>query len=209
MRDPMTARHAAAVARYARDLCREIGCTETEQEQAHTAGLLHDVGKFAWPDRVLQAVHLSTEDSNLVRRHPLDGAAIVGRLDGYGPIADIILYHHERMDGGGYPAGLIGNEIPLMSRVIAVCETYDTLTAHSSYRETSTPQDAFEELRRSAGSQLDSELVDAFISMLKRDGAHISTSRELPEFATELDFERRTGAWRSPSSRKERTKQKN
>jgi putative nucleotidyltransferase with HDIG domain len=198
MRDAMTARHAAAVARYAQDLAREVSCSETEQEQAHTAGLLHDVGKFGWPDRVLHSVHLSTEDIALVRRHPLDGAAIVGRLDGYGPIADIILYHHERMDGRGYPAGLIGSEIPLLSRIVAVCETYDTLTANDSYRETCTPQDAFREMRQHAGSQLDAELVEAFIALLTRQGALVKVARESPEFAKELDFDRRAGALADP-----------
>ena len=68
----------------------------------------------------------------MIRRHPQDGATLVGTLDGYGPVADAILYHHERVDGGGYPAGLIGNEIPLASRIIAVCSTYDTMTTRDT-----------------------------------------------------------------------------
>jgi putative nucleotidyltransferase with HDIG domain len=199
MRDSTTARHAAAVARYARELAREIGCDETEQEQAHTAGLLHDVGKFAWPDRVLQAQALSPSDTALVRRHPQDGAALVGRLDGYGPIADVILYHHESMDGTGYPAGLIGKEIPLLSRVIAICEAYDTLTARDSYRQACTPFDAVAELRRYAGSQFDPEIVAAFTDLLERTGALVSASNERPEFVAELDFERRARAIAQPA----------
>ena len=96
----------------------------------------------------------------MIRRHPQDGATLVGRLDGYGPVADAILYHHEHVDGSGYPAGLIGNEIPLASRIIAVCSTYDTLTARDTYRSPMTPQDAIAELRRVAGRQLDAELVE-------------------------------------------------
>jgi putative nucleotidyltransferase with HDIG domain len=194
MRDSNTGRHAAAVARHARDLAREIGCDETEQEQAHTAALLHDVGKFAWPDRVLEAQLLSPEDMALVRRHPQDGAALVGRLDGYGPIADIILYHHERIDGTGYPAGLIGKEIPLLSRVIAVCEAYDTLTARDSYREARTPHDAVQELKHWAGTQFDPELVEAFVALLERTGALLNPTTERVEFVGELDFERRARA---------------
>ena len=113
LRDKMTARHAAAVARYARALAQEIECDEDEQDLVHTAGLLHDIGKFALPDRILHAEVLSDEDWAVIRRHPQDGATLVGRLDGYGPVADAILYHHEHIDGSGYPAGLIGNEIPL------------------------------------------------------------------------------------------------
>ncbi len=194
MRDPTTARHAAAVARYARDLAAQLGCDETEQDQAHTAGLLHDIGKFAWPDRVLHASELSPTDLVLVRRHPLDGAALVGRLDGYGPIADVILYHHERMDGTGYPAGLIGKEIPLLSRVIAVCETYDTLTAHDSYQIARTPHDAIAELQKEAGTHFDPEIVAVFTAMLQNDGALTNTGTEKPEFVSELDFERRARA---------------
>ena len=106
----------------------------------------------------------------MIRRHPQDGATLVGRLDGYGPVADAILYHHERVDGSGYPAGLIGNEIPLASRIIAICSTYDTLTARETYRSPMTPQDAMAELRRVAGRQLDAELVESFIAMLEREG---------------------------------------
>ena len=88
-----------------------------------------DAGKFALPDSILHAEILSDQDWAVIRRHPQDGATLVGRLDGYGPVADAILYHHEHVDGSGYPAGLIGNEIPLPSRIIAVCSPYDTLTA--------------------------------------------------------------------------------
>ena len=155
LRDRMTARHAAAVARYARALAQEAGCSEAEQDLAHTAGLLHDIGKFALPDRILNAEILSDEDWAVVRRHPQDGATLVGRLDGYGPVADAILYHHEHIDGSGYPAGLIGNEIPLPSRILAICSAYDTMTARDSYRSPMTPQDAIAELRRVSGRQLD------------------------------------------------------
>ena len=98
----------------------------------------------------------------------------MGRLDGYGPVADAILYHHERVDGAGYPAGLIGNEIPLASRIVAICSTYDTLTARETYRSPMTPQDAMAELRRVAGRQLDSELVDSFVAMLQREGPELA-----------------------------------
>jgi HD-GYP domain-containing protein (c-di-GMP phosphodiesterase class II) len=158
------------------------------------------VGKFAWPDRVLEAQLLSPEDMALVRRHPQDGAALVGRLDGYGPIADIILYHHERIDGTGYPAGLIGKEIPLLSRVIAVCEAYDTLTARDSYREARTPHDAVQELKHWAGTQFDPELVEAFVGLLERTGALLSPTTERVEFVGELDFERRARAIARPGA---------
>jgi putative nucleotidyltransferase with HDIG domain len=191
LRDRMTARHAAAVARYARELARELGCDEAEQDLVHTAGLLHDIGKFALPDSILHAEVLSDQDWAVIRRHPQDGATLVGRLDGYGPVADAILYHHEHVDGSGYPAGLIGNEIPLPSRIIAVCSTYDTLTARETYRSPMTPQDAIAELRRVSGRQLDPELVESFIAMLEREGPVTSAHGDDADFEVELAFERR------------------
>ncbi len=200
LRDRMTARHAAAVARYARELAREVGCSEAEQETAHTAGLLHDIGKFALPDRILGAEVLSDEDWALIRRHPQDGAMLVGRLDGYGPVADAILYHHEHVDGSGYPAGLIGSEIPLVSRILAICSTYDTLTSRDSYRSPLIPQDAIVELRRMAGRQFDEELVKSFVAMLERDGPGKFAQDGEADFEAELAFERRARAIAQPVS---------
>jgi putative nucleotidyltransferase with HDIG domain len=200
LRDRTTARHAAAVARYARELAKEVECSEADQELVHTAGLLHDIGKFALPDSILHADVLSDADWAVIRRHPQDGAALVGRLDGYGPVADAILYHHEHVDGSGYPAGLIGNEIPLASRIIAVCSTYDTLTARETYHSPMTPQDAMAELRRVSGRQLDAELVEAFISMLTRDGHVTSAHGDDADFEAELAFGRRTRKIAQPAS---------
>jgi putative nucleotidyltransferase with HDIG domain len=200
LRDRMTARHAAAVARYARELAQEVGCDEADQDLVHTAGLLHDIGKFALPDSILHAEVLSDKDWAVIRRHPQDGATLVGRLDGYGPVADAILYHHEYVDGSGYPAGLIGNEIPLPSRIIAVCSTYDTLTARETYRSPMTPQDAMAELRRVAGRQLDTELVKSFIAMLERDGPVTSAHGDDADFEVELAFERRARKIAQPAS---------
>ncbi len=201
LRDRMTARHAAAVARYARALARELGCDESDQDLTHTAGLLHDIGKFALPDRILHAEILSDEDWAVVRRHPQEGATLVGRLDGYGPVADAILYHHEHVDGSGYPAGLIGNEIPFPSRILAVCNVYDTLTARDSYRSPMTPQDAITELRRVSGRQLDAEIVDAFITMLEREGPVTFAHGDDADFEAELAFERRARSLAQPAMR--------
>ncbi len=201
LRDRVTARHAAAVARYARALAQEAGCSESEQDLVHTAGLLHDIGKFALPDRILGAQILSDEDWALIRRHPQDGATLVGRLDGYGPVADAILYHHEHVDGSGYPAGLIGNEIPLPSRILAICSAYDTMTSRDSYRSAKTPQDAMTELRRMAGRQFDGELVNSFIAMLEREGPGKLASSGEADFESELAFERRARAIAQPTAR--------
>jgi putative nucleotidyltransferase with HDIG domain len=200
LRDRMTARHAAAVARYGRALARELGCSEAEQDLIHTAGLLHDIGKFALPDRILHADVLSDDDWAVIRRHPQEGATLVGRLDGYGPVADAILYHHEHVDGSGYPAGLIGNEIPLASRIIAVCSAYDAMTSRDSYRSPMTPQDAFAELRRMSGRQFDGELVSRFIAMIEDEGSTLPAPGDEADFEAELAFERRARTLAQPVS---------
>jgi putative nucleotidyltransferase with HDIG domain len=198
LRDRRTARHAVAVARYAKALAIELGCDENEQEVIHTAGLLHDIGKFTWSDRILHPESLTDEDWAVIHRHPQDGATLVGKLDGYGPVADAILYHHERMDGGGYPAGLIGKEIPLASRIVAICSTYDTMTAPGSYRSPMTPQDAMAELRKIAGRQLDAEPVESFIALLEREGPTFAHGDDA-DFEVELAFEQRVRKMAQPS----------
>src|SRR5919201_3533474 len=103
LRDRMTARHSAAVARYAREIAGAAGLSSDEQELAHAAGLLHDIGKFVWPDRILKSdARLTAEDWDVIRTHPSEGARIVSQVDGYQPIGDVILAHHERPDGLGY-----------------------------------------------------------------------------------------------------------
>jgi putative nucleotidyltransferase with HDIG domain len=199
LRDRTTSRHAAAVARYARRLAVELGCDEDEQEVIHTAALLHDIGKFTWSDRVLHPEQLTDEDWAVIRRHPQDGAALVGKLDGYGPVADAILYHHERVDGSGYPAGLIGNEIPLASRIVAICSTYDTMTASGSYRAPMTPQDAMGELRKLADGQLDGELIEAFIRVLEREEPLLADLQGDVDYTSELAIDQRVRRMAQPA----------
>ena len=199
LRDRSTSMHAAAVARYAKALAVEIGCEEEEQEVIHSAALLHDIGKFAWSDRILHPQSLTDEDWEVIRRHPQEGASLVGKLDGYGPVADAILYHHERVDGGGYPAGLIGSEIPLASRVIAICSTYDTMTRSTTMGAPLTPTDAVAELRGVAGRQLDSELLESFVAMLERKGPLDAAVVEDADYEAELAFKQRVRKLAQPS----------
>jgi putative nucleotidyltransferase with HDIG domain len=195
LRDPTALRHAAAVASYAKAMAIELGCDEDEQELIHLTGLLHDIGKFTWSDRVLHPTQLTDEDWAIIHRHPQDGAAMVGKLDGFGPVADAILHHHERVDGQGYPAGLIGHEIPLASRIVAICSTYDTMTTRETYGPPMSPQDAIDELRKISGRQLDGELVETFIGLLKREGPAFGQNAD---YKTELAFELRVRKMAEP-----------
>jgi putative nucleotidyltransferase with HDIG domain len=179
------------VARYAREIAAAAGLSEEEQELAHTAGLLHDIGKFILPDRILKGnVELTEADWVEIRKHPYEGARIVSEIDGYQPVGEIILAHHERLDGLGYPLSLRGDEIPMLSKVIAVADTYDVLTARDSYRQPVSTYEAIGELRRSAGTQLDPTYVEILAELL--------VDKDLPyrhgedaDFETELALDRR------------------
>jgi putative nucleotidyltransferase with HDIG domain len=191
LRDRMTARHSAAVARYAGAMAHALGWPEADQELVHTAGLLHDVGKFAFPDSILLASsRLTDEQREVVKRHPQDGADVVRRIDGYAPVADVILSHHERWDGTGYPRGLAGEEIPKAARLISVADTYDVMTARDSYRKPVTSEEAIAELRRVAGTQLDAEVVELFAELLT--GGDLSFRHgDDADFESELGFGQR------------------
>jgi putative nucleotidyltransferase with HDIG domain len=198
LRDQMTARHSAAVARYSRAIAQRAGYSRREEELVHIAALLHDIGKFILPDRILKAnVPLSDEDWMLIRRHPQQGARVVSSLDGYGPVAEIILAHHERIDGKGYPRGLKSDEIPELARIISVADTYDVMTARDSYRTPVSSYEAIQELRRVAGKQLDARFVEIFIELL--EGKDVSFRHgEEADFEKELALEARIAETANP-----------
>ncbi len=170
-RDGRTARHSAAVAAFARDIAVECAMSRRDAELAHTAGLLHDIGRFALPDRVMERQGTLTEDDwEAIRLHPELGADMLKDLGVYGPVAQIVHAHHERIDGRGYPSRLKGDEIPEIARIVAVAEVYDTLTAHDTYRDRMTSFQAITELRRVAGRQLDERYVEALVALLSGRG---------------------------------------
>ena len=190
-RDSRAARHCAAVAQFSRDLAKQLGRSTREQELAHTAGLLHDIGKFALSDRVMERGGVLTDaDWRGIRRHPDIGAELLRDIGVYGPVAEIVRAHHERIDGRGYPRGLRGHEIPDIARMVAVAEVYDTLTAPDTYRTPMTSFEALNELRRVAGRQLDGEYVEAFAALLAGRGTDYRHADEA-DFDRELDIERR------------------
>ena len=190
-RDDRTARHSAAVAAFARDIALECGMSKREAELAHTAGLLHDIGRFALPDRVMERHGtLTSADWDAIHQHPELGAEMLRDLGVYGPVAQIVRAHHERIDGRGYPNRLKGDEIPEIARIVAVAEVYDTLTAEDTYRDRMTSFQAMTELRRVAGRQLDERFVEALAELLAgRDleYRHADTA----DFDTELAIEGR------------------
>jgi putative nucleotidyltransferase with HDIG domain len=204
LRDQMTARHSAAVARYSRAIAQRAGFSKREEELVHIAALLHDIGKFILPDRILKAnVPLTDEDWMLIRRHPQQGARVVSSLDGYGPVAEIILAHHERIDGKGYPRGLKGDAIPELARIISVADTYDVMTARDSYRTPTSSYEAIQELRRVSGKQLDARFVEVFVELLEDQEVTFRHGEEA-DFERELSLEARIAETASPAAERGR-----
>jgi putative nucleotidyltransferase with HDIG domain len=191
IRDQRAGRHSAAVARFAKDMAAAVGMDDANCELAHTAGLLHDIGRFALSDRVAErGRELNDEDWAAIQRHPELGADMLRDLGMYGPVAEIILAHHERIDGRGYPFGLGADEIPELAKVIAVAEVYDTLTASDTYRTQMSSFEALRELRRVSGSQLDGRYVEVLADLLAGEGVEYRHA-DLADFDVELNMERR------------------
>lgn len=202
LRDEMTARHCASVARYSRAIAKAAGMSQSEQELVHIAGLMHDIGKFILPDHILKAdVPLTDDDWNLIKMHPKQGADVVSSLEGYGPVAEIVLAHHERIDGKGYPRGLKGDEIPEMSRIISVADTYDVMTARDSYKEPVSSFEAIQELQRVAGAQLDARFVEIFVEKVLEGKDLTFRHGEDADFDVELALEERIKAVKEQSGR--------
>jgi putative nucleotidyltransferase with HDIG domain len=193
LRDSRAARHAAAVAAFSRDIAQAAGFSARDCELAHTAGLLHDIGRFGLSDRVMERGRTLTEqDWVTIRRHPEMGADLLRDLGVYGPVAEIVRAHHERVDGRGYPDGLAGADIPEIAKIVAVAEVYDTLTADDTYRTPVSSFEALTELRRVAGSQLDARYVEALAELLAGRNVEYRHA-DLADFDQELDVERRIG----------------
>jgi putative nucleotidyltransferase with HDIG domain len=190
-RDHRAARHCAAVARFSRDIAHHAGMSTRDQELAHTAGLLHDIGRFALSDRVMErGVVLTDEDWVSIRRHPELGAEMLRDIGVYGPLSEIIVAHHERPDGKGYPRQLTAEEIPEIAKIIAVAEVYDTLTAPDTYRTQLSSFEALTELRRVAGRQLDETYVEMLAELLAGQGTDYRHAAEA-DYDEELAIERR------------------
>ena len=132
-----------------------------------SAAELHDIGKLALPEALLaKPGPLDDQEWELVREHTLIGERIIAADDGLGPVASIVRSTHERWDGGGYPDGLAGEEIPLAARIIAICDAYEAMTTTRAYRDALTHDEAVKELRDSAGTQFDPALVEMFIATI-------------------------------------------
>lgn len=166
-RDRYTAGHSAAVAVYSRDIAQRMGLQLTDQQTVHLAGLVHDIGKIGLPPGLLEKEGpLSLEERRIMQGHSEIGERILANVDDYANIAHIVRHHHERIDGNGYPDGLVDDEIPLLARIIAVADAYNAMTSDRPYREAMPSRVARMRLAQAVGSQFDTSVVAAFEAIL-------------------------------------------
>lgn len=167
IRDPYTANHSRRVAQYARELAVALNLTPDDADLIEQAARVHDIGKVIVDRSVLTKYGpLSEEDWAQLRQHPVTGAEILGRFPTFARATSYVRAHHERMDGKGYPDGLVGHQIPLGARIIAVADAYDVMTTARPYRAELPSQVVMEELAKHRGSQWDPCVVDALLGMV-------------------------------------------
>jgi HD-GYP domain-containing protein (c-di-GMP phosphodiesterase class II) len=167
-KDAYTASHEQQVAELAARVAVRLGCSSSRARDVRYAALLHDVGKIAVPSEILlKPGPLTDAEGVTMQSHALVGGELVARIDAFAHLAPAVRASHERWDGGGYPDGLVGEDIPLAARIIAACDTYEAITTDRPYRRARTPAQARKELRRVAASQLDAAVVEALLEELR------------------------------------------
>ncbi len=167
-KDQYTAGHSTRVSRYCLMIADKLGLSTKQKHELYLAAMLHDIGKIGVPDDLLNRPgNLSQEEMERVRNHVVVGASMVEMLGEMHPIVPLIRHHHECYDGSGYPDGLRGEQIPLVSRIIAVADMYDAMTSDRPYRKRRTHQFAVDEILAASGIKIDPQVAAAFLEVLK------------------------------------------
>lgn len=170
-RDPYTAGHQRRVAELAREIAKEMKLPDDTVQCIYLASLLHDIGKISVPSEILsKPSRLNNPEYELIKFHPTVGYEILKDIDFPWPIAEAVLYHHERLDGSGYPNGLKNGEIPIEARVIAVADVVEAISSHRPYRPALGMEKALKEIEKNKGRLYDPEVVDACIRVIKEKG---------------------------------------
>lgn len=168
-RDMSMRNHSESVAELMAGFAAFMGMQDTDAAFAYLAGIAHDIGKIGIPEHILNKPgKLSEDEYRVIKEHSRIGAEILEEIEGFSDIAVIIRHHHERYVGGGYPLGLQGEEIPLVSRMLSLCDSYDAMTADRVYRRSLTIADALKEIEACAGKQFDPVLSRIFIRFVRR-----------------------------------------
>jgi putative two-component system response regulator len=166
MRDPYTAGHQKKVTELACAISSEMGLSEDQIDGIRIAGLLHDIGKISVPTSILnKSGHLNEHEFNLIKMHPQTGFDIVKDIEFDQPVAQIILQHHERLDGSGYPQGLSGEEILLESRILAVADVVEAMSSHRPYRPALGIEKALEVIEKGKSVHYDARVVDVCVKL--------------------------------------------
>lgn len=169
-RDPHTRNHSARVAQLAVRIGRDMGLSRSELYELHLGGILHDIGKIGIPDAILfKPGGLTQTEYETMKTHPILGARILSGIPGLESVAEIVLCHHEMVDGRGYPRGLVGDAIPLCARIVSTCDTYLSMAEDRPYRQGRSLDRVMKEIRRVAGRQLDLGVVGALENLLARE----------------------------------------
>jgi len=171
MRDPYTSGHQSRVAELARLIALQMGLSEEDIHAIHLAGLMHDLGKISIPAEILsKPAKLNDIEYSLIKMHPKAGYDILKGIDFSWPIAQMVLQHHERMDGSGYPQGLKGEEILLGARILAVADVVEAMSSHRPYRPGLGIDAALEEIIRLRSKHFDPQAVDACVALFREQG---------------------------------------
>jgi putative nucleotidyltransferase with HDIG domain len=171
--DNFTLTHSYRVAQLAIPMGVALHLSEDDLETLRIAALLHDLGKAFIPAQILlKQDFLTEEEFAVMRKHAEYGAAIVGRIPGFSSVRDIIMAHHERHDGGGYPRRMAGSDIPLGARILAVADSFDAMVTARVYRHGAQPDIAAAEVAHCAGSQFDPAVVEVFLTTTHFRGVH-------------------------------------
>ncbi len=167
-KDPYTNGHSARVAKYTRDIAREMGYSGEELTRIYYIALLHDCGKIGVPDNILKKpAKLTDEEFQIIKSHTVRGGEILSNLKSLKDAGEGALYHHERYDGKGYPKGLAGEDIPLIARMICVADSFDAMNSNRVYRKKLTTEMIIEEIEKNKGKQFDPKIADIFLRLLK------------------------------------------
>ena len=157
--------HSERVSQYCTSIARAMNLSDKEIEDAKIAGALHDIGKIVVPPEILNKQNRLTEDDwETIKKHAITSYQLLKSVDEYANLSEAVLYHHEKIDGSGYPEGLRDNEIPLLSKLIAGADAYEAMTSRRPYQKEKTKKEAIEELKKHSGTQFDKVVVEIFTS---------------------------------------------
>lgn len=178
-KDTYTRGHSDRVSEYSVLIGKKLGLDENTIHILKIGGLFHDIGKIGIPDSILlKETKLDDEEYSQIKNHPSIGAHILGDVSMFQDIIPIVLHHHEKFDGHGYPSQLKGDDIPLVARIAAVADTFDAMTSKRSYRNSLPLEDVIAEIERCKGTQFDPNIADIFLDILKNDYKKIDAIRK-------------------------------